>query len=149
MLSSLTPRLTTMSILIGDNPASSAAWMASSTRCTGKLTSFIARIEADADSIQAGVFQSARFFASQQRAVRGEGQIADALHVREHFHEQLEIAPQQRLAAGEADLLHSELREKLRQARDFFERQEVFAAKELEVAAEDLARHAVRAAEVA
>ena len=40
---SFMPRFTTASILIGCNPAASAASMASSTRATGKSASFIAR----------------------------------------------------------------------------------------------------------
>ena len=60
MSPSLTPRFTTMLILIGASPAAAAASMPSSTFATGKSASFIAlegrfveRIEADRDAVEA------------------------------------------------------------------------------------------------
>ena len=53
------------------------------------------------------------------------------------------------LAAGEPDLRHAQLGEHPHQPRDLLERQDLVPRQEGVVGAEDLARHAVRAAEVA
>ena len=60
-----------------------------------------------------------------------------------------EIRPQQRLAAGEAQLAHPEPHEQARQAHDLIERQALVRAEEAVAVVERLPRHAVRAAEVA
>ena len=69
--------------------------------------------------------------------------------MREHLDERFDVAPQQRLAAGEPVFFDAELREDRRQPRDFLVTHQLLAAEELEVAAVNLARHAVRAAEIA
>src|SRR3954470_6418613 len=67
----------------------------------------------------------------------------------EHRDEPLEIAAQQRLATREPQLLDPVRDERAGQSRHLFKRQQRVALEEREVAAEDLLRHAVRAAEVA
>ena len=61
----------------------------------------------------------------------------------------LEVAAQQRLAAGETDLLDSDPDELAREPLDLLEGQELLAVEEPIAASEDLLRHAVDAAEVA
>ena len=61
----------------------------------------------------------------------------------------LELLPEQRLAAREADLLDAERGERARDALELLEGEELLAVHEAVVVAEDRLRHAVRAAEVA
>ena len=68
---------------------------------------------------------------------------------REHRDQPLEVLAQQRLAAGQPDLLDAEADEHARDARDLLERQQLVVRQERVVAAEHLLRHAVDAAEVA
>src|SRR5258706_261648 len=67
----------------------------------------------------------------------------------EHRHQALQVTTHQRLAAGEPDLLHAELDEDAREARDFLEAQDRAVRKKLMVRIEHFARHAIDAAEVA
>ena len=67
----------------------------------------------------------------------------------EHAHELGQVAAQQRLAAGQAQLAHAERAEDARQPGDLLEGEQLGPRQEREVAAVDLARHAVRAAEIA
>jgi hypothetical protein len=60
-----------------------------------------------------------------------------------------QVAPQQRLTPGQADLAHAEADEDRDEPRELLERQQFSALEEREVLTEDLARHAVAAAEVA
>src|SRR6185503_8491367 len=60
----------------------------------------------------------------------------------------VDVAAKQGLAAGQANLLDALSGEDPREARNLLERQQLGPAHELVVVAEDLARHAVRAAEV-
>ena len=61
----------------------------------------------------------------------------------------LEVAAHERLAAGDPELLDAERDEDARDARDLLEGEELAPLEEPVVAAEDLLRHAVDAAEVA
>ena len=61
----------------------------------------------------------------------------------------LDVAPHERLAAGQAQLLDAGGREDARKPLDLLERQQLVAREEAVVAPVDLARHAVDAAEVA
>ena len=151
---SFTPRLTTMLILIGPMPAAAAASMPSITLDTGKSASLMARNVASSSESRLTVtrfrpaLRQRRRLLRQQRAVGGERQV-EARDLREHRHQALQVAPHQRLAAGEADFLHAEAGEQARQARDLLEREHFVVRDELEVVVEHLARHAVHAAEVA
>ena len=109
---SLTPRLTTMLILIGASPAAAAASMPSSTRATGKSTSFIARntvvverVEADGDALAGRRRAAPRALRGEQRAVGGQREVEAAGIAASICDQALEVAAHQRLAAGEADLL--------------------------------------------
>ena len=131
----------------------------SRTRPTGKSTSFIERktcvverVEADCDALQPGV--------AERRApcagVRSEPLVvsvrsrspsigSDGLSTSRSRSRRM-----QRLAAREPDLLARPARTKSRASpRDLLEGEQVGAAQEGEVPAEDVLRHAVRAAEVA
>ena len=91
-------------------------------------------------------FSAARLL-GEQRTVGGERDV-DA-EFGEHRDQPVEVAPHQRLAAGQAQLLHAEPDEDARQARDFLEAQDRAVRQETVVRVEHLARHAVHAAEVA
>jgi hypothetical protein len=85
----------------------------------------------------------------EQHAVSRERDILHAFQ-RGQLADQLgDIRAQQRLAAGEANLLYAELHEQPRQARDLLERQPLVRLEEAVVLVEGLPRHAVRAAEIA
>ena len=85
----------------------------------------------------------------QRRPVGGEGDVLDALHPREHLHEAAQLAPQQRLAAGQANLVDAVLDGGAGDPRDLLEGEQLGAVHEAEVLAEHRARHAVRTAQVA
>ena len=152
---SFTPRFTTMLILTGARPAASAASMPSSTRSTGNETSLTAwNVSLSSESSETVTRfspASARlcaFFARSAPFVVSATSL-DALDPHQLLDEPLEVAAQQRLAAGQAQLLDALGRERRRDALDLLEREQGGALQELEVLAEHLARHAVDAAEVA
>ena len=68
---------------------------------------------------------------------------------RELFDQGFESTPQERLAAGDADFLHPEQRERFRELNHLFERQAFRRRQEPVVCAEGVPRHAVRTAEIA
>ncbi len=128
--------------------------MPSSTRATGKSTSFIARKTSSSSESRLTVirFSPAAFSASalrgKERAVRRQRQV-EPVDPGEQRDERLEVAAEERLAARDADLLDAEPGEDACEALDLLEGQQVGAGEEGVVAAEDLLRHAVDAAEVA
>ena len=69
--------------------------------------------------------------------------------LRQHLDEALDVAADERLAAGQPDLLDAQAGEDLREAGDLLERQEVASGEEGVVAPVDLLGHAVDATEVA
>ena len=71
--------------------------------------------------------QRARFLARQQRAVRRQRDVVRPSIARQHRHQPLEIAAQQRLAAGEPELLDALATKMPRQPRDLLERQQLVA----------------------
>ena len=98
-----------MLILIGARPAAAAASMPSSTRATGKSTSFIARKVASSSESRLTVtrFRPASrrlraFFASSEPLVVSVRSRSPSS--RQHRDQALDVPAQQRLAAGEADL---------------------------------------------
>ena len=68
---------------------------------------------------------------------------------RQHLDQSVQVLAQQRLAAGQADLLDAVGDERARQPRDLLEAQQFGVRQEAVVPVEDLLRHAVGAAEVA
>jgi hypothetical protein len=84
-----------------------------------------------------------------QDAVAGQRQVAHPGDVGKHAHQHRELPAHQRLAAGEAHLLHAEAREDAYQPGDLLEGEQLRARQEGVVAAEELAWHAVDTAEVA
>ena len=83
--------------------------------------------------------------AGEQDTVGGQRQVANAWLRREAAHEDGEIATQQRLAAGQANLVDAFVEEQLDQRLDLLELQQIVFRQPDVV----LLRHAVRAAEVA
>ena len=108
----------------------------------------VERVERDGHALQSGIGE-ALGLAREQGAVRGERDVGDAVDRHEALDQTLELAPQERLAARQADLLDAVGGERRRDALDLLEREQCGAVEELEVLAEHLARHAVDAAEVA
>ena len=108
----------------------------------------VERVERHRHAIQAGVGEP-RGHARQQRAVRRQRDVVDAGQRGEARDQLVDAAAHERLAAGDAQLLDAHAGERARQALDLLERQQLLAAQELELLAEDLLGHAVHAAEVA
>src|SRR6478672_9033284 len=107
-------------------------------------------VEADGDTVEAGIAERPGL-CRQQGAVGGQGEVGEALRPQrgEHRDQRLEVAAEQRLAAGEADLGDAGGQEQPGQTLDLLEAQQLLAAQEHEVVPEHLLRHAVGAAEVA
>ena len=108
----------------------------------------IERIEAHGDAMQAVGFELGGVLREQHR-VRRERDVLHAVERGELADELRRVRSQQRLAAGQPHLLHAELHEQARQPRDLLERQTLGGFQEAIVLVERLARHAVRATEVA
>ncbi len=112
----------------------------------------VERVEADRHPLQPGVGQRTRERA-QGRAVRRQGQVHLAAvgpaDRRQQGDEVGQVAPDERLATGDAQLLDAQPDEDARQAFDLLERQDLVLGQERVVLAEDLLGHAVGAAEVA
>ncbi len=104
----------------------------------------VQRVEADRQAMQAGVAQRARV-RRQQHAVGRHRQIANGRAGGEARDERREVAAQQRLAAGEPDLVHAEADEHVHELFDLLELQDVLARQPHVV----LLGHAVAAAQVA
>ena len=110
------------------------------------------RVEAHRDSAEARIAQRLRL-ARQQRAVGGQGQVERLVfhgaQGREQGDQPFQVAPQQRLAAGQPDLAHAMADEDPRHAGDLLEAQQRRLRQEGIALVEDFLRHAVAAAEVA
>ncbi len=143
-----------MLTLIGASPAAAAASMPSSTRATGKSTSFMAL---NVSSSSASRLTVTRFKPALRRAtalrasdeplvvrVRSSPGIAASIAT-----SCFDIAPYQRLAARKPHLFDAEAAKYACKPRDLFERQQRLALEELVVLAEHFLRHAVDAAEIA
>jgi len=105
---------------------------------------FLERIDRDVEPVDPGSHQ--RFgVALEQVAVGGHAEVVDLLDVGEHAREPWEIPSDQRLAAGQSDVMHAHRREKRDQPRDLLEREDLLAVQP----GQALGRHAVLAAEVA
>src|SRR5262249_6262418 len=85
----------------------------------------------------------------EQEAVRREREIAQALDPCEHADQARQVVAQERLAAGDPQLLDAEADEDPREARDLLEGGQLGLSEELVALAGDLRRHSVGAAEVA
>ncbi len=113
-------------------------------RCEGRV---VERVEADGDAVEAGARERLGLL-REQRAVRRQRDL-QIRNRREQLDEVFDVAPDERLAAGDPDRPHAERGEDADDALDLLEAQELLAVEEGVVAAEDLLRHAVDAAEVA
>ena len=85
----------------------------------------------------------------EKRRVRRERDVEVVAERCQPGDQELEIAAQERLAAGDPQLLHTEVDEHARDPLDLLEGEELAARQEAVLVAEDLLRHAVHAAEVA
>ena len=81
----------------------------------------------------------------EENAVRRQREVSDTVDRRQHSDEQRQIAPNERLAAGQAYLVDAELGEEAYEPGDLLEAEDLVAAQPLE----PLGRHAIGAAEVA
>ncbi len=148
-----------MLILSGPRPARSAASIPRSTSATGKSASFMRRKIASSMASRLTVTRpqarglQRRRLALEDRAVGRQREVerraVGARQLGEHRDQPLEVAPQERLAAGEADLLHAVRDEQPREADDLLEGQQRRVRQERVLLVEHLLRHAVAAAEVA
>jgi len=86
---------------------------------------------------------------SPQHAVGRQRDVVDAGNRCDHLDEPLEVAPQQRLASGQPQLHDAERGELAAEPRDLLAAQELVTRHERVVAPERLARHAIRAAQIA
>ena len=152
---SLTPRCTTALILMGASSARRACSMPSSTSVRPAKpplmranTCRVEAVEAHRDALEPRRLELGGV-ARQQHAVGGESHVFDAGDVGQIADEIGQIGTQQRLAAGQAQLAYAELHEQPRQAHDLIERQPLVRSEEAVALMVGLARHAVRAAEVA
>ena len=102
------------------------------------------RVEADRDASKAGRLQRINLI-REQHAICGEREIVQAGLCRDHPHERRQVAAQQRLAAGQADLVHAEREEDVDERARLLEMQDVLARQPDVV----VLRHAVFATEVA
>src|SRR6188472_37200 len=107
----------------------------------------VERVEADVDPAETRVAEDARL-PGEERRVRRQRDV-EAVDRREPLDEPLELAPQERLAAGETDLLDAEGHERPRHPLEFLEREQLLAVHEAVPLTEHGLRHAVGAAEVA
>jgi hypothetical protein len=89
-------------------------------------------IQADVDACDAGRRQCA-CVARELRPVRGEREVADAGHGPELLEQPDHAAPDQRLAAGDAELGHPELAEAAPQSGRFLEGLQLLARQELQI----------------
>ena len=104
------------------------------------------RVQADRDPVEPRVLQRLGL-ARQERRVRRQRDLG--VELREHPDQVLDVAPDQRLAAGQPKLPDSETDGRARDARDLVEVEQLPLVEEAVVVTEYLLRHAVRATEVA
>ena len=108
----------------------------------------IERVETHGDALEAGGLELGGVL-GQQHAVGGERDVLDAGQRGEIADEIREIRPQQRLAAGDAQLLHAGAHEHAREPQDLGEVEPLVRFQEPVRLVKGLARHAIRAAEIA
>ena len=147
--SSLVPRRTTVSILSrpkvvgGGGDALEDRGVIARARQRGEAVG-VEGVEAHGDAVEARVPQRPRRL-RQEDAVGGEREVGEARLAGERAHEVRQIAPQQRFAAGQPQLVGAEGQELIDQAADLLERQQVAPGQPDVVGF----RHAVLAAEIA
>ena len=148
-----------MLILTGARPASIAASIPSRTRATGKSIPFIAPNTASSSESRLTVTRCSPAVGQRagQRPQRGavgrQGQVELAAvgspERRQHRDQVGQVAADERLAAGDPQLLDAERDERPGRPLDLLEAQDLVARQERVVLAEDLLGHAVGAPEVA
>ena len=102
------------------------------------------RVEADGQAVQARLAKRLGL-GSEQHAIGGHGEVSDSRTGSQSMDEVRQIATQERLAAGQPDLVHAEPREDIDERFDFLEVQDVLAREPHVVRF----GHAVAAAQVA
>src|SRR5262249_24424632 len=102
------------------------------------------RVETDRDALQAGVEEFASLF-REQDAVGRQREILQRALRRELANQTVQIAPHQRLAAGQTHFVEAALDERIDERRNLFERQQTLARKPDVV----VFGHAVAAAQIA
>ncbi len=107
----------------------------------------VQRVEADGHAPESRVLQRPGLLL-QQRTVGREREV-EAGFLRQQIDQLLELAPYQRLAAGDAHLLDAVAAENPHQPVDLVESEQLRALQELKVPSVHLLGHAVGAAEVA
>ena len=109
-------------------------------------------IQADGDALQAGRLQRMRLL-RQQGSVGGQREVerlaVGRAQFAQHANQDVEVLAQQRLAAGEPELLHAVRNEDAGNARDLFETEQRALRQEAVLLVEYFLGHAVAAAEIA
>jgi hypothetical protein len=101
-------------------------------------------VERDVDAPQPGLGELVDL-TGQQVAVGGQREVADVLEARQHLDQAPQLAPHERLAAGQADVVHAHAAQQGHEPRDLLVGQQRVALQPRQ----PLGRHAVLAAEVA
>jgi hypothetical protein len=108
----------------------------------------VERSEAHRHAIEAGGRECPRL-GPQARSVGGEREIDVRQCLAQHRDQAVDVLAQQRLAAGEAHLLHAARAKDSRQPHDLLEGQDLAVRQERIVGVEDFLRHAIHATEIA
>ncbi len=107
----------------------------------------IEAVDTDVDAVQTGLAERGDLFL-QQYTVGRQGQIVDALDLRQSSHQFRKVGAQQRLAAGEPDLVRAIGDEQSGQTIDLLKRKPRRARQERVMLRKFVGGHAVGAAEV-
>ena len=112
----------------------------------GQLVEAVAlqRVHGDVEAVDARLHELLGV-AGQHEAVGGHRKVVDAIHRGDHRRELREVAPDQGLAARQADVADAHVGEQAHQARDLLEGEDLGALEP----GQPLGGHAVLAAEVA
>ena len=113
---------------------------------------FAQSVQAGGDARQACILQRLGFL-GQQHGIGGQGDFNGlafpCVQPGERFDDPFDAAAQQRLAAGQADFLHTQLDKQSGQALDFFKAEQIGARQKGVILVEGFARHAIGATQVA
>ena len=105
-------------------------------------------VEANRNSLQSRVLQGLRLL-GQQVGVGRKSEVNIRVNAREHTDEVRQVSAEQRFAAGNAKLIHSQTHEEAGKAGDLLEAENLILGEELVALAENFGRHTVGAPKVA
>ena len=106
------------------------------------------RVEAHGEAMQTGVFEALRFV-GEEIAIGGEGEVVNAIDLRQFRDEGFEVPAQEGFTAGHADLGDAEIDKNSGEAGDFFKGEDFCFGKKFVLFAKNLGGHAIGTAEIA